>query len=744
VFAAAALSFLLVIQNFAWDVLPDRRVEIAPADIRPFSAATTYAFSYAYAGSEPDRWPSQRSRLCFFEDGKPYTLRVDSDEEVRKVGGDRFAHTDAGIVFASTDNSDPRTNGRKYSFTEPRLYHAWIGVIAAWVLLASIGILWRMRGEGSLPAAEPAKGRWPLHFAGFTAVFLLGLYLNTGTLAPYAITSSPYVSRATGYAFNQDIPHFRALFFFVDGRDRSTWDHAILLRRILFPVLGWPFMKAFGFETGGTIASIAFNLAGFVAALSVLRRRVGERGAVLAGWLLALYPGAAYWAGQPFTYSLIVPSSLLLLLGLWRLTELPLGGQFALLSAAMGVGYLGYDLAAFFVPATLLALVWNRRPVDAILSSAIQVAPLALWVVCLSRVFHQPASNPNSDIYRSILLHYRSAHDLHYWLGAFWRAQAVGFDVFFASNFIFIPALFLGIVALNTVTSRVRFTVAEGALLLSALAFFLVVNLSPQANNGSWMMNGTWISRLYQPVLPALIFFAARWWQALPRIPASLWAAVAALLALVSAANALVVFGPILDNPLRVSETAYYRFYDHTRAHFIYELNLAHLGRRPLGFPKEQPDAPSSDDLLTAAQGRLASIRAAIAANAGVLKVNMRACRAEGRALAEAKLARYSGEWAERLRRGEVTAEEARLGSKTVQDFMSPEVRALDTDATVDLDAPPPPRPEPKGLSATNDAIGKENEELAALEGRVLAVQALQRDLEAELARLQAEQKAKR
>jgi hypothetical protein len=57
------------------------------------------------------------------------------------------------------------------------------------------------------------------------------------------------------------------------------------------------------------------------------------------------------------------------------------------------------------------------------------------------------------------------------------------------------------------------------------------------------------------------------------------------LLGFVMLGNALIVFGPILDNPLGLSEIAFYRFYDHA-THANYELNLHHLGRRPLGFPR--------------------------------------------------------------------------------------------------------------------------------------------------------------
>jgi hypothetical protein len=586
--AATAASFLLVFQNFGLDILPDRVVPIPPAQIRPYSAEKTFAYVFDFDGSEPDRWPSARSRVRFFEDAQPYLVRLHGPEEVLVVGGGRFTHEPGRIVFSTPYNTDPRTNGHSYSLTTPILYSAAIGDTAM-LLFLCCAAAWHMGcgGRASPAAGEARATRWRAHLIGATALFLLGLYCNTGTLAPYAITNAPVVMPETGYAYNGDHIHFRVLFDFVDGSDRSVWDHALLLRRILFPVLGWPLMKLLGFEVGGTVTSLMLNTAAFVAAVTVLRRWVGERGAVFAGWLLALYPGAAYWAGLPYTYALIFPASLLLMLALMRLSR-PAGlGMVTAVSLAMGVAYLGYDLAINFIPASLLVLCWRRRFGAAALSALLQVAPLAAWLYALSHVFHQPLQNGNTGIYMSVM-----GELLHPAGGAWWWQQAVhapGYasDIFFAANFIFIPALFLAAIPLNFATSRIRPHVAEIALLASGAALFAVLNLAP-SDSGGWEMRGTWISRLYQPVFPALIVFLARWWQGLPDLARPSRFLVVTCVAAAMLGNALVVFGPILDDPLQVSRDAYYRFYDHTPAHFLYEMNLKSLGRRPLGFPRPE------------------------------------------------------------------------------------------------------------------------------------------------------------
>ncbi len=551
---------------------------------------------------------------------------------------------------------------------------------------------------------------------------------------------------STGYAYNGDHVHFRVLYDFVSGKDRSFWDHALLLRRILFPALAWPLMRLFGFELGGTLASLALNMAAFVLALVLIRRWIGERAAVASGWLLALYPGAAYWAGLPYTYSVIFPASLLLMLALWRLASQTDPWRLAGLSLAMGVAYLGYDLAVFFVPATLILLCWNRRYLAAVTSAALQLAPIAGWAFVLSHVFGQPLANPNSGIYRAELLSYLQRPDFAWWLRQMALAPGFGLDTFFSANFLFIPALFLFAFAVNPLTSRIRFHAAEAALLLSGLALFLFLNLSP-TDTGGWEMRGTWIARLYQPVFPALVLFVARWWSELPPLSTSWRVLIALAVATTSLGDALVVFGPILDNPSKISELAFYRFYNHTDAHFLYETNLKNLGRRPLGFPRPLPPGPTPAETLALERARLAngrtqlqSILRAISVNRSALAQNQRQYRDVGRALAVEQSLLFEARQELRLARGEITAEQARKEARTWQDFAAPAVLALLKDPSLDAPAAPPEsEPLPAGLAALLDAIGKRNEELAGLENSILEVQASLTNANSELERVRRE-----
>lgn len=591
--ALACLAFLLLVHNYGISLLPDKVFRIPPTAIKPLPGEKSFAYFWEFDAARGADELNPQSRARFAEDAHVYTHVLRNDAEVRLVGGGRWTHERTRVVFATTDNTDPVTNGRTYSLRAPILYTPAVGRTAAMLFALSVFGLYRLNRRappqpespaGSAPVPALFRWRWPCIAAG--VVFLLGLYCNTGTLAPYGNTSFPHVDKATGYLYNTDHVHFRVLFDFVDGAERKIWDRALLLRRILFPVLAWPFMKLAGFEVGGTIASLVFHAIAFVVSLNFIGRRFGGRAASLAAWLIALYPGAAYWGGLPYSYALIFPASLLLTLGIISLADAPLK-KVLWLSPLMGVAYLGYDLHPFFIPATLLALAWHRRFGAALASVLLQIVPFVIWVTILVYGLKQPLENGNSAAYRVILTAFFKIKEVGAWWATVSNFDEIGLDVFFGSNFIFLPALFLAVVALNAVTSRISFQPVELALILVATGLFVFSNLAP-FYGGAWNLRGTWIARLYQPVFPVFILFIARWWQHLPPLSWPLRSAIWLLGLAALAGNALIVFGPILKNPLKVSEFAYYRFYNHNDVHWIYERYLNEYGRRPIGFPRPQ------------------------------------------------------------------------------------------------------------------------------------------------------------
>lgn len=581
----AAAIFLLV-HNYGISLLPSHHRILAPVHIVPDPVRPSFAYHYHFREGVPDRPREMRSRVVFREDGRPHSIRTTGLDEIITVGGDRYAHQPGLIVFATVDNSDPRTNGRLYTISWPWLYSDAMGRAAAVALILALAGLWCLRSRlaESNVAEAPRPSRWWWWLA--LAVFVAGLYCNTGTRAPYGITFAPaHVDPATGFVYNQDHVHFKVLYDFVDGAPRAVWDRALLLRRILYPVLGWPAMKALGFETGGVVLNLFLNVAAFVAATWWLRRRQGERAVAMGAWLLATYPGFAYWVGMPYQYALIAPGALLLAMALaeiagnrsrWRV------GGWALV---MGVTYLAYDFAPIFLSATLGLLLWRRRWVDAATATVAGILPLLGWLLLLRYGFGQALENSNTGVYRTVLAGITALDGWEAWLAGLLRLWDTGAAVFFGSNFFFLPAVFLAVLCVNPWTSRVRFVDSEWAILGATALLFAAINLGAD-QGGTWVMGGSWISRLYQPVFPVLVFFVARWWQALPALPRPARAALQAGIIAATLGNLLVTFGPVAGNPLQVSGDAFYRFYTHSSSARLpaYEHGLRHTPTRLLGF----------------------------------------------------------------------------------------------------------------------------------------------------------------
>jgi glycosyltransferase involved in cell wall biosynthesis len=60
------------------------------------------------------------SLLRLYEDKKPLPRPHHTHEEIRTLGAGRYSHWGNFLHFAASDNSDPRTNGRKYVVEAPR------------------------------------------------------------------------------------------------------------------------------------------------------------------------------------------------------------------------------------------------------------------------------------------------------------------------------------------------------------------------------------------------------------------------------------------------------------------------------------------------------------------------------------------------------------------------------------------------------------------------------------------------
>ena len=424
------------------------------------------------------------------------------------------------------------------------------------------------------------------HLLAAGAVLALGVWLSSGTMAPYAATFvCPVVSQPCGYLYNPDHPLHEAAFRMLDGQPPGRWRSSNVLRRLLFPLVAYPFMKLAGFEAGGFVASLLCQLAGLLALALFLRRRHGDQAAVAGVWLLATYPGIAYWAALPYAYATIVPASIGLYVLLVRLDERPGPRATAGHALAMGVLFVAYDLAPFFGLAGLLLLARRKRYRDLPLAALGFAAGPLLAAAALALVFGVGWANTNTDIYGTVARAYLHPGSLSAWLRVLAGFIPALVANFFFSNFVLLPWLFL----LLALLARRRLSGPEGAVLLAGGLLFAFNNLAPPYQ-GRWQMRGDYIPRLYQPVFVALLVYCARVLGELRAVAPDRARIMLAVAGLALAGNLSIVAGPIGRVPW--AGYVYHRFYEHSGPDTLDRILALH-GRRPLGFcRRDTPDLP--------------------------------------------------------------------------------------------------------------------------------------------------------
>ncbi|MBI5522524.1 MAG: hypothetical protein HY910_07845 [Desulfarculus sp.] len=445
--------------------------------------------------------------------------------------------------------------------------------LAMWLLLALMAGRW-------LP--QPRRPWW---WAAASLVMIAGMWLCSGTMSIYAANSAGGAPHGPcQYAVNLDHQHFEATFWMLDGDPPEKWGFSLVLRRILYPLLAYPFMAARGVMEGGFLANVLLSVLALYSWAVFLERRVGRRGGLWGTWLLALYPGLAYWGGLPYSYAIIVPASLWGFMLLYRLDQARnLAG---VLWPCLGLGALalGYDLLPFFAPAALGLTWWRtRRLAWCGLGLAALAAPTVLLLLLLEAL-GVPASSQNAAQPLAILLSYLHPGELAAWGRLLMQVPEILLNNLLAGNFYVLPLLFLALLALNLRRGGVRLQAPETALLLGLLLVFLFNNLAPP--HGFPTFRGVHVARFYQPACAVLIYYAARVMQQGQGRPL-----LAVLCALALMANGLLVAGPALG--LSTASEVYWRFYRHApRADYL-DRFLERHGRRPMGVcGPVRPEAP--------------------------------------------------------------------------------------------------------------------------------------------------------
>jgi len=421
------------------------------------------------------------------------------------------------------------------------------------------------------------RKRFAIHWVGASIILILAIWLSSGTMAPYAATDPwPLVLEPCHYLANIDHFHFEAVFRMIDADEPETWFGSVVLRRILYPALAYPFVKTFGLLVGGLVATVALHLSAMMVFVTYVRRGIGDRGAAAVLWLLATYPGITYWAGLPYAYASIVPGTLFLLILLDRLSRAETPPDVLRGALLMGVIFLAYDFLPFFAPATILLLLLQKRWLHIVPAVAGLLIPTAAVAITFA-IMQVPIVNSNSGTYLTVIDAYLSPSSY----GMEWLALLARLPLILGSNFIFSNMIFLSLLALLGWVLAHRWgrkvvELPELALAIAILAVFLVNNLAPPYYG--WQMRGEWIARLYQPLFVVLLLIVARVTELAAGRVRTVWSTVVVLTIV---ANASIAFGPATRNPL--AAFAYHKFYAHSPPEALLT-NMERFGRRPLGF----------------------------------------------------------------------------------------------------------------------------------------------------------------
>ena len=117
-------SAMLVCQLYAAEQKPaiTPQEDVISEELKPKTIRAENGFAYRALLALKRRGDHEGLSECILlEDGKPLSSPHSPAKEIETAGNGRYSHwTEASIVFSTSDNSDPRTNGRKYALVSPR------------------------------------------------------------------------------------------------------------------------------------------------------------------------------------------------------------------------------------------------------------------------------------------------------------------------------------------------------------------------------------------------------------------------------------------------------------------------------------------------------------------------------------------------------------------------------------------------------------------------------------------------
>lgn len=133
------------------------------------------------------RWPSPAS---LFEDGVPMELRNSPHLDIRNAGAGRYSFWHDQLYFSASDNSDPRTNGRRYVMRYPPVTRTMARVVyvVSGLIVLITGLATTLAIGGGILGAFPRSLVGALQTHG---AFLLGTAGAVGLLSIAILRAVP-------------------------------------------------------------------------------------------------------------------------------------------------------------------------------------------------------------------------------------------------------------------------------------------------------------------------------------------------------------------------------------------------------------------------------------------------------------------------------------------------------------------------------------------------------------------------
>ncbi len=317
-----------------------------------------------------------------WEDGRPLPGPANAlHDDIRNIGRGRYSFWHGAAYFAASDNSDPRTNGRRYE-----IHYPWsVNWIVAFVLYASTVLccaraFWFAVGNQHLPAVQfvISKAEKTACSFHFSALLLTAVVL---------FTHLPFFLYYPVVGIASDSPSYVRL---VDAIRQGVWPH-FTIRTPGYPLLIW---LVTGFADRWLIVILVQCLIALGAALLLIYAVNRSRKALTLPAALALC--GFLGGGQALVYdtgaiseslyaSVLIVSMAGLIFALVRKSPF----AFASASAAMAASILVRPSGAFLLVIYLLTLAfiaWNRYPARALLSFLTPLPAVLLALCAYNRV----------------------------------------------------------------------------------------------------------------------------------------------------------------------------------------------------------------------------------------------------------------------------------------------------------------------------------------------------------------------